>query len=211
VTGQPCSWTPEESEVESYEHQDNANIHCQPFPESVSEEHEIYTDDDGYHRHHVKHVSYLSAHLEFTAEVECAREIDVVGIQNLNHVTGTASYGPRRCFATIPSRSRAQTALNSPVPETDFVTTSQTLLSSEARNTPISLIKTSYRSPTPRGGVGAGGTPFILALSFLNVWSIPKLREQEHNYGDNYKDPKKQQSLIDLLQRILKVGHVRSP
>jgi hypothetical protein len=58
----PCSWTPKESEVESYEQQDNANIHCQPFPESASEEHEIYTDDDGYHRHHVKHDSYLSAH-----------------------------------------------------------------------------------------------------------------------------------------------------
>src|SRR6266849_3739331 len=58
----PCSWTPEESQVESGEHQDNANIHCQPFPESVSEEHEIYTDYDGYHRHHVKHDSYLSAH-----------------------------------------------------------------------------------------------------------------------------------------------------
>jgi hypothetical protein len=66
-TGQPCSWTPEESEVESYEHQDNANIHCQPFPESVSEEREIYTDDDGYHRHHVKHVSYLSAHFRLVA------------------------------------------------------------------------------------------------------------------------------------------------
>src|ERR1039458_3530873 len=51
----PCSWTPEESQVESCEHQDNANIHCQPFPESVSEEHEIYTDYDGCHRHHVKH------------------------------------------------------------------------------------------------------------------------------------------------------------
>jgi hypothetical protein len=58
----PCSCTLEESEVEGYEDQDNANIHCQPFPESVSEEREIYTDDDGYHRHHVKHVSYLSAH-----------------------------------------------------------------------------------------------------------------------------------------------------
>jgi hypothetical protein len=58
----PCSWTPEESQVESCEHQDNANIHCQAFPESVSEEHEIYTDYDGCHRHHVKHDSYLSAH-----------------------------------------------------------------------------------------------------------------------------------------------------
>jgi hypothetical protein len=58
----PGSWTPEESQVESCEHQDNANIHCQPFPESVSEEHEIYTDYDGCHRHHIKHDSYLSAH-----------------------------------------------------------------------------------------------------------------------------------------------------
>jgi hypothetical protein len=67
VTGQPCSWTPEESEVESYEHQDNANIHCQPFQESISEEHEIYTDYGGYHRHHVKHDSYLSAHFRLVA------------------------------------------------------------------------------------------------------------------------------------------------
>ena len=58
---------PEESEVESCEHQDNANIHCQPFPESVSEEHEIYTDYDGYHRHHVKHDSYLSAHFSLNS------------------------------------------------------------------------------------------------------------------------------------------------
>jgi hypothetical protein len=58
----PCSWTPEESEVESCEHQDNANIHCQPFPESVSEERDIYTDYDGCHRHRVKHSSYLSVH-----------------------------------------------------------------------------------------------------------------------------------------------------
>jgi hypothetical protein len=62
VQGAPCLWTPEESQVESREHQDNANIHCQPFPESVSEEDEIYTDYDGCHRHHVKHDNYLSAH-----------------------------------------------------------------------------------------------------------------------------------------------------
>src|SRR5579862_4716031 len=58
----PCSWTPQESKVECCEHQDDSNIHGQPFPESVSEEHDIYTDYDGYHRHHVKHVSYRSAH-----------------------------------------------------------------------------------------------------------------------------------------------------
>jgi hypothetical protein len=46
----------EYQEVESYEQRDNANIHCQPFPESVSEEEqEIYPDYDGCHRHRVKH------------------------------------------------------------------------------------------------------------------------------------------------------------
>ena len=58
----PCSWTPQESQVEGCEHQDDSNIHCQPFPESVSEEHEIYTDYDGCHCHHVKHDNYLSDH-----------------------------------------------------------------------------------------------------------------------------------------------------
>src|SRR5579863_10584331 len=58
----PCSWTPEESQVESCEHQDNANIHCQPFPESVSEEREIHTDDYGGHCHHVKRDGDLLAH-----------------------------------------------------------------------------------------------------------------------------------------------------
>jgi hypothetical protein len=60
--GAPCSWTPEESQIESSEHQDNANIYCQSFPESVSEERKIYSDYDGRHRHHVKHDNYLSAH-----------------------------------------------------------------------------------------------------------------------------------------------------
>jgi len=57
-----CSLTPEKSEVESSEHQDNADIHSQTFPESISEEHEIYADYDGCHRHYVKHDTYLSAH-----------------------------------------------------------------------------------------------------------------------------------------------------
>jgi hypothetical protein len=63
----PYSWAPEESEVKSCEHQDNANIHGQPFPESVSEEHEIYTDDDRCHRRDVEHGSYLSAHVSKTS------------------------------------------------------------------------------------------------------------------------------------------------
>jgi hypothetical protein len=71
--------TPEESQAESCEHQDNANIHCQPFPESVSEEHEIYTNYDGCHRHHVKHDSYLSAHFSKIASLLVAVEFRLVG------------------------------------------------------------------------------------------------------------------------------------
>jgi hypothetical protein len=63
----PFSWTSEESYVESCEHQDNGNIHCQPFPKSVLEEHEIYSDYNGRHRHHVQHDSYLSAHFSLIA------------------------------------------------------------------------------------------------------------------------------------------------
>jgi hypothetical protein len=58
---------PEESQVESREDNDNANIHSQPFPESVSEEHEIYTDYEGRHHHPVKHDCYLSTHFKFLA------------------------------------------------------------------------------------------------------------------------------------------------
>ena len=58
----PCSGPPEESEIKSAEYQDNANVHCQPFPKSVSEKQEIYADYDGCHRHHVKHYCCLSAH-----------------------------------------------------------------------------------------------------------------------------------------------------
>src|SRR5215831_8107445 len=61
------SWTSEESQVESCEHQDNANIHYQSFPESVSEEHEIYADYNGCHRHHVEHYSYPSVHFSTTS------------------------------------------------------------------------------------------------------------------------------------------------
>lgn len=38
------SWVPVESQVESHEHQDDANIRHEPFPESVPEEYVIYTD-----------------------------------------------------------------------------------------------------------------------------------------------------------------------
>jgi hypothetical protein len=48
---------PEESQVESSENQDNANIHHQTLPEPVSKKPDIYTDDNGCHRHPVKHAN----------------------------------------------------------------------------------------------------------------------------------------------------------
>lgn len=52
----------EKSQVESAKHQDDADVHHQPFPESVSEEQKIYADDEDRHRHHVKQYSYSSVH-----------------------------------------------------------------------------------------------------------------------------------------------------
>lgn len=60
------SLVPKESKVESCEHQDNADICDQAFPESVSKEREVYTDYDCYHRHHVKDHRYPCAHLSKT-------------------------------------------------------------------------------------------------------------------------------------------------
>src|ERR1700693_5671289 len=95
----PCSWTLEKSQVESCEHQDNADIHCQPFPESVSEEHDIYTDYDGCHRHHVKHDSYLSAHL--SSNLILPKRIDEPHALKLSTVPEVLTGNHRhRCFAS---------------------------------------------------------------------------------------------------------------
>ena len=49
-----CSRTPEEQQVQKPEHQNDADVHRQPFPESVSQENEIDADDEGHHRRAVK-------------------------------------------------------------------------------------------------------------------------------------------------------------
>jgi hypothetical protein len=68
-----CSWKFKKSEVKSCKHQNNTDIHCQAFPESVSEEQNIHNDYDRYHRHHVKHASYL-----FTHSVRPRRELGCI-------------------------------------------------------------------------------------------------------------------------------------
>jgi hypothetical protein len=59
------SWAPEESQIESREHQDDANVSYQPLRESISEERDIQSNYDGDHCHQVKRDSNLSAHFNF--------------------------------------------------------------------------------------------------------------------------------------------------
>jgi hypothetical protein len=58
-----CSGTLQESHVESCEDEDDSDVHCQPFPEPVSEEQEIYGDYDGCHERHVKCDSCPCSHV----------------------------------------------------------------------------------------------------------------------------------------------------
>jgi hypothetical protein len=51
-----------ESEIEGREHQDNTDIHRQPFPESILEEQKIQTNNNGDHYQNVKHGRYIDFH-----------------------------------------------------------------------------------------------------------------------------------------------------
>src|SRR5579883_981700 len=53
----------QESPIEGSEYQDDADVHHQPFPKPVSEEGDVYADDDGDHRQHVEHENCLSCHV----------------------------------------------------------------------------------------------------------------------------------------------------
>lgn len=54
---------PEKPQVEGHKHQDNANIHQQSFPKSISEKNQIYANDDGYHYQDV-HDRYALRHFK---------------------------------------------------------------------------------------------------------------------------------------------------
>jgi hypothetical protein len=52
-----------ESEIESSEHQNNPDVHNQPFPEVALEEQKIHADDYGDQEHYVNDVSDVSFHV----------------------------------------------------------------------------------------------------------------------------------------------------
>jgi hypothetical protein len=43
-----------ESQIEGCKHQDNTDVHHEPFPESILKEKKIYANDNGYHHQTVK-------------------------------------------------------------------------------------------------------------------------------------------------------------
>ena len=59
------SRTLQEPEIERREHQDNSDVYCQPLPELVPEEQDVYADHNDYQRHHIKHGGCLSSHRSF--------------------------------------------------------------------------------------------------------------------------------------------------
>jgi len=59
-------WVLKESQIEGCKHQNDSDVHHQSFPEMVPEDQGIYSDDDGYHRHHVRHGNHRSCHCDFT-------------------------------------------------------------------------------------------------------------------------------------------------
>src|SRR5262249_52484005 len=56
------SWTLHEPPEERPEHQDDADVYCQPRPEVMLEEQDVHADHDGYQREHVQHDGCLSSH-----------------------------------------------------------------------------------------------------------------------------------------------------
>jgi hypothetical protein len=52
----------EESQIERYKHQDNADVHYQPLPKSILKEQQIYAYDNSYQRHNVKRDKHVPGH-----------------------------------------------------------------------------------------------------------------------------------------------------
>ncbi len=50
--------------MEGCKHQNDSDVHHQSFPEMVPEDQGIYSDDEGYHRHHVRHGNHPSCHCD---------------------------------------------------------------------------------------------------------------------------------------------------
>jgi hypothetical protein len=60
--GAPSSWALQESQVEGSNHQDNADIHHQPWPELMPEEQQIHDNDTGCHHQDAKHHIGIPGH-----------------------------------------------------------------------------------------------------------------------------------------------------
>ena len=57
-----CLYVTHEPDVERREHEDDADVRCQPLPDVAAEEQDIDADDDSCHRDHVEHARERSSH-----------------------------------------------------------------------------------------------------------------------------------------------------
>jgi hypothetical protein len=55
-------WVLEESQIKGCKHQDDADVHYHPFPESILKEQKVYTNDNGNQHHNVKHDRHVPRH-----------------------------------------------------------------------------------------------------------------------------------------------------
>jgi hypothetical protein len=80
------------------EHQDNSYIHRQPFPEPVSEEQQIDTENDGYHHHDNSYVHRqpfrepVSEEQEIDAEDDGYHQQDVSRNFRFGHLQSAGFY-----------------------------------------------------------------------------------------------------------------------
>jgi len=56
------------SQIEGGKHQDDADVDHQSFPESISEEQQIDTDNNGYQHHNIKHEKHVPCHFNHQLE-----------------------------------------------------------------------------------------------------------------------------------------------
>lgn len=62
-----------EPQVECAEDQNDSNVRDQPFPESIPEETDVHTDDNGYHRRDIESQGKLPIHANALAFVSNSR------------------------------------------------------------------------------------------------------------------------------------------
>jgi hypothetical protein len=96
----------QEFEVEGYEHQNNAHIRHQPFPESISQEHQIDADDSGNQPQDVQNEQRFPWHHSHI--FKCIETTLCIAPVSGPIVRPLIIRNPVRAIGNIPGRSRPE-------------------------------------------------------------------------------------------------------